>query len=122
MVKKYEKSLWINSIAPEILEGETYIPTEICYDKQDGKLVGQRAYKASLDGRLVNLNFKLDIGKIKPGSSVDGRTKHKCEDGRERSSYEVCKDYFDAVLKNIEKKIPKVEEGLPKLAAKIIVA
>lgn len=122
MAKKYEKSMWIHSIAPEIVDGETYIPTEICYDKNEGKLVGQRAHKASMDGRLVNLNFKLDIGKVKPGGAVSSRLRHKCEDDKERTSYEICKDYFEAVIKNIEGKLPKVQAGLPKLAAKIIVA
>ena len=122
MSKDIEKSLWVNSVSPEEIDGETYIPTEICYLGNNNILTGKQAYKASLDGKQVNMNFKLNLGKIKPGGSIDTREKHKCEDGKDRGTYEICKDYFESVLSNIEDKIPRVEEGLPKLSAKIIVA
>ena len=41
MSKKVEKTLWITSVQPEKIDGQTYIPTAIAYDDEGGGWAGR---------------------------------------------------------------------------------
>jgi hypothetical protein len=115
------KTLWVTSIQTCDIGGESYVPTALQYVK-DNVIYGSDALKMERENSPVISNFKVDLGNFVPGVSVRKSNSCKIGGGKEKSVYEVTKDYMDAILGNVEKELPAPEEGGFKLPAKIIVA
>lgn len=122
MNKKPERTLWVSSVQPRQIDGSPSIPTSLYYGNEDSPEFGWRAAERR-DGYIVNENFKLELGEISSGS-VNRKT-FETASGKEITAMNLARDYFDAILHDIEKEIPKLDteiEGQTKYLAKIIVA
>lgn len=120
MSKKVEKTLWVTSVNPERIDGQSYIPTTLFYDN-DGVVIGEAASNKEAE-ISANSNFKVDLGEVVPGGAPTKRKQFKCSDGKERSAFELSKDYIDTLLAYPETLYPRSEETNYKHPAKIIVA
>jgi hypothetical protein len=117
VTSKVEQTLWISSVVPENVNGQSYVPTVLCYEP-GGYSIGA----AAQDCENFNTDFKIALGEITPGGSVEQRQKFRCSDGRNRSAFELSKDYFDGLLASIERKIPRDTATEHKVPARIIIA
>ena len=117
MSSRSKQTLWITSISPKEVYGQKCIPTAINY-KKTGSVIGQDAF---LESGLVNQNFKVDLGDVPPGGSVDNRRKFETNIG-EKSAFELTKDFFSLALKDVEDEYPRTESNGFKHPAKVIVA
>jgi len=122
MSLKLEKSLWVSSICPEEINGQRNIPTVILYESKNSVLIGNDALLNLTDERIINREFKVQLGDVVPGGSQDNRKKYLSADGCERTAYEITKDYMDKFLAAVEKKYPRSEITNHKHPAKIVVA
>ncbi|MED5238709.1 MAG: hypothetical protein VX379_03945 [Pseudomonadota bacterium] len=120
MGNKIQQTLWVTSINPEIIDGRSYIPTTLFYGS-DGVSIGSKAQENENKGH-VNSNFKVDLGQVGQGSSPENRKKFQCSDEKERSAFELSKDYIDSLLSETESNFPRSEATGYKHPAKIIVA
>ncbi len=118
MSKNIEKTLWISGIELSEISGSSYIPTALCYDSED-IFFGSEAIVKSKHKKIVNENFKVDLGDAVPGSTV--KLKFLTESGKEVSAYELTKDFMEEVLSRIESQLPPKNDNY-KIPAKIIVA
>lgn len=118
MSKKVEQSLWVTSVSPREIYGQTYIPTAINYQKEGKPIVGRDAFDEST---ITNQNFKVDLGDVVPKGSTENRKKFKTNVG-EKSAFDLTRDYFNCLLEQLEKEYPRSEETNFKHPAKIIVA
>lgn len=122
MNKKPERTLWVSSVQPRQIDGSPSIPTSLYYGNEDNPEFGWRAAERR-DGYVVNENFKLELGEISPGSIH--RKIFETAGGKEITAMKLARDFFDAILHDIEKEFPKVDtkiEGQINYLAKIIVA
>lgn len=122
MTKTIEKTLWVEAVQPETIDGQKYIPTALCYTEDSGLLFGADAIARRHDGHVVNSEFKVALGEVVSGGSRENRREFKVNIGEPKNAYNLTKDYFDAILKNIEGKFPRSESTNFKHPAKIIIA
>lgn len=117
---KIKHTLWTTAIHPEQVGGEEYIPTAVHYGI-NGTTIGSEAMSHD-DSELVNRNFKINLGDHVPGTASDNAKIEICADNVDRSAFEVTKDYFELLLKDIERKLPSIEGADHRVPARIIVA
>lgn len=120
MVKKsVEKTLFVAATQLTPVDGHIQIPTALCYEGND-KTIGLKAVRKTLDNKIVNRNFKIQLGQYVLGKLKDENQRVYCEDGKDRSAYDLAKDFFDEVLEKVEGQgsIPNYE----KKGLKIMVA
>lgn len=122
MSKKIEKTLWVQAVQPETIDGQRYIPTALCYTENNQAVFGSKAIAKSDDGHIVNTEFKVELGEVVPGGSTLKRREYEVGAGKPKSAYNLAKDYFDNVLKNVEDRFPRSKSTNFKHPAKIIVA
>ena len=117
-MKKVKTTLWIEGVQLSEIDGEHYIPTTVCMD-DEGKSVGIQA--ASKVGKIVNTNFKVELGDYKR-NVTSSKKKFPTESGKSVSAFELSRDFFDGVLKKVESRIEKNSPEDWKVHAKIMVA
>lgn len=120
MVKKnIEKTFYVVGTQLTPIDGDIHIPTALCY-VNDTKVVGSKTFQNSLDGKIVNRNFKVQLGQYELGKYKDENQKFYCEDSKDRSAFDLTRDFFDEILKKVEGQgaIPNYE----KKGLKIMVA
>ncbi|MBU2953667.1 Hsp70 family protein [Marinobacter sp. F3R08] len=122
MTKKIEKTLWVSSVEPELLAGQKYIPTALCYLGNDELLFGSPALEKLNGESIVNREFKVALGDVVPGGSSVNRREFAVETGDPKNAYSLTKDYLDNLLSHVEHRFPRSEETKFKHPAKIIVA
>ncbi|WP_210397396.1 Hsp70 family protein [Motiliproteus sediminis] len=122
MTKSIEKTLWVEAVQPEKINGQKYIPTALCYTENSGLAFGSEAIDMREDGHIVNSEFKVALGEVVPGGSIANRREFQVDVGEPKNAYNLTKDYFDNVLKNVEDRFPRSESTNYKHPAKIIVA
>lgn len=122
MTKNIEKTLWVSSVEPEVVEGQKYIPTSLLYMEDGTVLFGAKAMDKQGDGYIVNREFKVALGDVVPGGSSINRKEFEVEFGEPKSAYSLTKTYFDQVLASVESRFPRSESTKYKHPAKIIVA
>lgn len=122
MTKTIEKTLWVEAIQPEIIDGQKYIPTALCYTENSSLEFGSKAIAMRDDGHVVNSEFKVALGEVVPGGSKANRQEFEVDVGEPKNAYNLTKDYFDNVLKNVEDRFPRSEGTNFKHPAKVIVA
>jgi molecular chaperone DnaK (HSP70) len=114
------QTLWATSIHPEAVKGEEYIPTALYYGED--VLIGSEALDQATT-QIINDNFKVDLGDVKPGStSAGGRRRFLCGDDKERTAFEMTQDYVNTLLGEIEKDLPEIEGESYRIPARILVA
>ncbi|RMQ40913.1 putative molecular chaperone [Pseudomonas cichorii] len=116
MTTKTQKTLWVTGVQPVEVNGSQYIPTALLYKKNERPIFGSPASKTT--SRILNNNFKIDLGDISPGSPT--RKLFPTDSGEEKSAYELSKDFIELSLETIEKTLNP--SSAPKIPAKIIVA
>ncbi|HOI17765.1 MAG TPA: hypothetical protein PK036_15625, partial [Geobacteraceae bacterium] len=118
-MESIEKSFMIEGTDLTRVDGESCIPTGLYYDDK-GAHIGQRALQMMGDNKIVNLNFKVQLGEYVLGATRDKIDYFECADGTARSAYQLTKDFFDGILSNIEEQgiIPKGDKN----GLKILVA
>lgn len=122
MTKNIEKTLWVSAVQPEIIEGQKYIPTALCYLGNDDIVLGSKALEYLDNDFIVNREFKVALGDVVPGGSAANRHEFDIQSGQSKNAYGLTKDYFDRVLKSVEERFPRSESTNFKHPAKIIVA
>lgn len=122
MTRTIEKTLWVEAVQPETIEGQKYIPTVLCYTADNDVEFGSRALTKRDGGHIVNSEFKVALGDVVPGGSRANRREFEIDVGEPKNAYNLTKDYFDKVLKNVEDRFPRSEKTNFKHPAKIIVA
>lgn len=115
-----EKTLWISSISPEVIDGDSYIPTSLVYSDEGGTIIGKRAELEELKGAIVNRDFKLELGEVVPGGAVENRAKFRVNTGGSKSAFELTKDYISKILEPVTQTLRKSKSG--KYSARVIVA
>ncbi len=110
------KTLWITSIQPETISGKPFVPTVLRYQPGGDTVFGHDAI-----GPDASVGFKLALGEIPPGQSLDARRKFPCADGRRRSAFELSQDFLNRVLSSVEFKLPKPNSS-GSIAARVVVA
>lgn len=119
MASKITKTIWVNSTSLSEIDGQCYIPTALCY-LNDDLLIGNKATDLQSNKKIVNKNFKIDLGDILPGSS--DRKLFSTESKGSKSAFEITKDFFEkALFLTQEHHEPPLSEE-HKIKAKIIVA
>ncbi|PHQ23655.1 hypothetical protein CLH62_20470 [Marinobacter guineae] len=122
MAKTIEKTLWVEAVQPETIDGQKYIPTALCYTENSGLVFGSKAIARRDGGHVVNSEFKVALGEVVSGGSRANRREFEVDVGEPKNAYNLTKDYFDNVLKNVEDRFPRSESTNFKHPAKVIVA
>ena len=112
------KTLWVTSIVPEKIDGETYVPTALRYT--DRIQIGSAATGDEKD--VANREFKLDLGDITRGQSPTTRRQFRCSDGKERSAYELSQDFIHTLFSKIEHRLPQADRTTHRVPARVVVA
>lgn len=120
MSSKVKSTFWIDGIELSNINGETYIPTSLCYLDDTNTKYGTAAIEKGKEGALINYNFKVELGNIRPGSV--NRKKFETESCGEKHAYELTKDYFDYILGEQLSMNPNLLKEDNNISAKIIVA
>jgi hypothetical protein len=111
------RTLWVESIDLVQFDGESVIPTALCYEK-DKLSVGYSAIRKLRENKIVNVNFKLNLGDHSPKAK---RWKlFESEDQDERNALQLTGDFFKTILDNVKKQKFYSPEAQKKL--KIMVA
>ncbi len=122
MSNNLEHTLWVTSIQPEKINGYSYVPSALYYDDSGNIKYGQDALNELTKENVVNTNFKIDLGDVIPGGSIDNRKGFQSADNKKRSAFEFSKDYINSLLKNIENKLPDLEKVNFQYPAKVLIA
>lgn len=120
-MKGIEKTLFIEATELIRINGQTYIPTALYYyEEKRETLFGQSAIDKLTQNKIVNTNFKVELGDYNINQKRDDRKLFEAADGSEKSAFQLADDFFGFVLENVEGQIliPSYE----KKGLKIIVA
>jgi molecular chaperone DnaK (HSP70) len=124
MGKEIGHTIWVDSLHLKSVFGANYIPTQLCYidDDRNYKL-GHELLDEEKQKCLINKDFKIELGNIKPGISIKTTRKtFETENGRNFTAYELTKDFFSKTLGEIENELKKSATDTGKFPAKILVA
>src|ERR1700730_14118109 len=88
------KELFIHAVQMVETEGGWNIPTALLYEPSGKILIGNAAL--SEDAKLVNEDFKIDLGRYAPG--VQAKRRFKTAAGFEKSGSELANDFLIEVL------------------------
>jgi hypothetical protein len=114
-----KKNLWVTSIQPYLVNGESYVPTAIFYETPEMHHIGNSALKNG-EGLIINNNFKIDLGDHIPGT-VKGKVRPS-NDGEDRSAFELSQTFINSTLRVLEDDLKQDNSSSHKIPAKIIVA
>ena len=120
MARTATQTLWVTTVRPKEIDGQSFVPTAIRYNRESPTLIGQSALDTRDDNQTVNVGFKIDLGNVSP-SSVYSREKFETGDGG-KTAYEICNDFVTAFLSDIESELEPVSIDTPTIPAKIMVA
>lgn len=91
------KSFFINAVRMVQFPGGESIPTAIRY-REGGASIGLDALNGSAQD-VVNEDFKIGLGRIKPGQSAYTRARFACGDGARRSAHELTSDFLGQICR-----------------------
>ena len=120
MANTATQTLWVTTVRPREIDGQSFVPTAIRYHLDSTILIGHPALDTRGDNQRVNIDFKIDLGDVSP-SSVYGRGKFETGEGR-KTAYEICNDFVAAFLSDIESELEPISRDVPKIPARIMVA
>ena len=120
MASRATQTLWVTTVRPKEIDGQSFVPTAIRYDRDSKILIGQPAVSTRDENQTVNVGFKIDLGNVSP-SSVYGREKFETGDGQ-KTAYKICNDFVTAFLSDIEAELEPISIDVPKIPARIMVA
>ena len=91
-----DKELFIQAVQMVEVDGSTNIPTAVLYEGER-VLVGNEALANTSDFKLVNEDFKIDLGRYAPGV----QTKHSYDTaiGRRKTAVQIADDFLYEVQK-----------------------
>jgi len=111
-----QKELFINSLKPVEVDDRTNIPTAVLFER-DKISIGYEAIERATDPTQLSDNFKLELGKVRPGRLEPPR--FDTADGVQRSANEITKSFFENILRYIDTWIGT--KGLKK-ASRVLIA
>ena len=120
MTTKAKNTLWVTTVRPREIDGETSIPSAIRYIDDRNVRIGTVALETRDPNQKTNLEFKIHLGDVTPGT-VAGREKFETTIGK-KTAYEICNDFVTNFLSHIERELPSISPDAPKIPAKIMVA
>ena len=92
-------TLWVTSIRPREIHGETSVATAVAYQDGSNPSIGNDALARQND-QIVNTEFKINLGDIIPGA-LGRRQQFETETG-EKSAYEISQDFISVLLSEVE--------------------
>ena len=96
-----DKTLFIESTELSKISGRTNIPTALCY-KNNATLFGYEALSEINNNRIVNKNFKIELGDFPPEAVISEKNLIEADNGTVKSAFELTRDFFNSILENIE--------------------
>lgn len=92
-----EKELFINAVQMVEVDGSWNIPTALLY-KPDGRVVvGDAALAEGSDLKLINEDFKIDLGRYAPG--IQSKRRFTTAAGGQKSAVQLADDFLYEVQK-----------------------
>lgn len=88
------KELFIHAVQMVEIDGAWNIPTALLYEPSGKVMIGNAAL--SEDIRIINEDFKIDLGRYAPG--VQGKRRFKTAAALEKSASELANDFLIEVL------------------------
>ena len=92
-----EKTIYILSIDLAKIDGTNFIPTALYYGENNISF-GHKAIKKLEDYRIVNVNFKIELGNYDAGKKLSDHRIFETDDGTEKTAFEITKDFFSLIL------------------------
>lgn len=92
-----EKEMFINAVQMVEVDGEWNIPTALLYKPDGTILVGNIALAEASDLKLVNEDFKIDLGRYAPG--VQSKRRYATAASSEKSAVQLADDFLYEVQK-----------------------
>ena len=120
MPETAKQTLWVTTIRPREVDGETSIPTAISYVDNTTVNIGRAALAWSRDGDRVNVGFKIDLGDVNPGV-VEGRAEFDTSVGK-KTAYNLCNDFLTTFLSKYDGEFRYNGDQPGKVPAKVMVA
>ena len=99
-MEKLEKTLFVESTELVNINGDSNVPTALCY-LESGKCFGYAALEKS-EGNIVNTEFKVDLGEYDLQNTSKKNKMFETAEGGEKSSFELAKDFINMILDNVE--------------------
>lgn len=96
-----EKELFITSIPLITINDNKAIPTVLFYSKDGQVYIGSSAIEKAKERRLLNEDFKIDLGNIEPTSNIMSRQQFKTAKGDLKSAASLTSDFINQVLKEV---------------------
>jgi hypothetical protein len=117
-MKKQETTMWVDGVQLSRVDGEHYIPTAVCSEEKETAIGAGAVSKVD---RIVNRNFKVELGDYKRNVELSKKT-FLTEAGKSVNAFELSRMFFDGVLRDVEDRIVKDSSEEWKVPAKIMVA
>ena len=92
-----EKEFFITTVQMIEVEGEQSIPTALLHRPDGSIAIGNEAFAQAGDVRLVNREFKIDLGRFAPG--VQSRRRFKTAAGPDKSATQLTDEFLYEVQK-----------------------
>ena len=92
-----EKELFIHAVQMVEVDGSWNIPTAVLYEKDGSVLVGNAALAASADYKLVNEDFKIDLGRYAPAQQV--KRQFATATGQRKTAIQIADDFLFQIQK-----------------------
>jgi hypothetical protein len=96
-----EKEFFINTVQMIEIEGDPNIPTAVLYRPDGSVAIGNEALAEAADVRLVNREFKIDLGKFAPG--VQTRRRFKTALDVDKSATQLADEFLYEVQKHVKR-------------------
>ena len=116
MANTHSTTLWVTSVRPREINGETSVATAVAYRDGHSASIGNEALEQQND-QIVNTEFKMDLGDVNPGTL--GRRQQFATEIGEKSAYEISNDFVNELLFKIEQDL---REKTPDAPLKIMIA
>lgn len=92
-----EKELFIHAVQMVEVDGSWNIPTAVLYQANGATLIGNSALAEGEDAKLVNEDFKIDLGRYAP--SVQSKRRFLTSTGAEKSALKLADDFLYEIQK-----------------------
>ncbi len=92
-----EREFFINAIQMVEVDGDRNIPTALLYRPDGSVAFGNEALAEAADVKLINEDFKIDLGRYAP--TVQSKRRFKTAVGTEKSAAQIADDYLYEVQK-----------------------
>src|SRR5258708_3897813 len=87
-----DKELFINAVRMVEIDGGWNIPTALLYKPDGSVLIGNAALVESSDLKLVNEDFKIDLGLYAPG--IQSKRRYVTATNTQKSAAELADDFL----------------------------